>query len=458
MASLGELFISLGFDVDDTKLKAFKNAIRDTHEDMAKLGRTAAEALGVITTAAAGLALFVQHSADGATKLGNMALMFGANAQAAQTFANALHQVNSVVSVSSGIDMFGKFSRIVKGEIPLGAGGADAVALLGGYKPGEGFLGTSADDVIRRFAQNYAVMKKQFGAGYGVFLDKAGLGAAAEPAIAELASNPSRYEAASQYNMTQDQIAALKEYAQSTAEFHEAITRFENTVAAHLAPALTQFFNAITAILDRLPSADAVGDRLLAEKEKRDQEGFFQYWIGDMYDVMTGSKQLGPFFGNGSGTRGARNNNPGNIKYGPFAQAHGATGSDDRGFAIFPESGMGMAAISYLLRAYAGQHINTIHGIVGRYTSGDSPSIQAAYERMLETTTGRGAGEHLNISDPNVLRQLVAGIIRQENGSKNVTINVHSNATDNNEVAKLVADHFQNRILNPTNAQTNLGY
>jgi hypothetical protein len=36
-----------------------------------------------------------------------------------------------------------------------------------------------------------------------------------------------------------------------------------------------------------------------------------------------------------AGTRSYRNNNPGNIKYGPFAESCGATGKDKDGFAKF---------------------------------------------------------------------------------------------------------------------------
>lgn len=48
------------------------------------------------------------------------------------------------------------------------------------------------------------------------------------------------------------------------------------------------------------------------------------------------------------GTRSWRNNNPGNIEYGPFARAHGAIGTDGR-FAIFPDEATGTAAQAALL-------------------------------------------------------------------------------------------------------------
>jgi hypothetical protein len=49
-----------------------------------------------------------------------------------------------------------------------------------------------------------------------------------------------------------------------------------------------------------------------------------------------------------AGARPTRNNNPGDLEYGPFAVANGATGTDGR-FAIFPDSDTGFAAMKALL-------------------------------------------------------------------------------------------------------------
>ena len=49
------------------------------------------------------------------------------------------------------------------------------------------------------------------------------------------------------------------------------------------------------------------------------------------------------------GSRSWRNNNPGNIKYGVFARACGATGRDSGGFAIFPDYETGFSALKKLV-------------------------------------------------------------------------------------------------------------
>ena len=55
------------------------------------------------------------------------------------------------------------------------------------------------------------------------------------------------------------------------------------------------------------------------------------------------------------GSRAARNNNPGNLEYGPFTKTQGATGGDPR-FAIFPTPEMGFAALHnlFLTEPYRG--------------------------------------------------------------------------------------------------------
>lgn len=242
MASLGELFISLGFDVDDQKLKNFKNNLRDTHEEMTKLGTVAATALGTLT-------LLVQNSADGAVRLNNMALMFGANTQAAQTFANALHQVNSQISVSAGQSMFGQFSQLILGKIPLGQGAAGALALLGGgYQPG---TGQTPQQILENLATHYDQMKGQLGVGYGVQLENLGL-AGAEGVIAELAHNPQEYNRAGQYDTSQESLNKLSGYAKSVAELDEAYTHFANDMSTELAPLLERGIHTLINALNYL--------------------------------------------------------------------------------------------------------------------------------------------------------------------------------------------------------------
>jgi hypothetical protein len=82
--------------------------------------------------------------------------------------------------------------------------------------------------------------------------------------------------------------------------------------------------------------------------------------------------------------RGVRNYNPGNIEYGPFAQRHGATGTDGR-FAIFQDMGAGYAAQEALLRSYMERGIATPQDIIARWApAADGNNVSAYAGRVSE--------------------------------------------------------------------------
>lgn len=115
----------------------------------------------------------------------------------------------------------------------------------------------------------------------------------------------------------------------------------------------------------------------------------------------------------GGGNRGLRNNNPGNIEYGPFAIKHGAIGTDGR-FAIFPTIEIGRAAANSLLDSYQRQGINTIGGIINRYAPKKDHNDVVAYGAALSKATGRGLNDQLLPSDR---AALLAAIFAHESGA-----------------------------------------
>lgn len=111
-------------------------------------------------------------------------------------------------------------------------------------------------------------------------------------------------------------------------------------------------------------------------------------------------------------TRGERNNNPGNIIYGRFAQRMGATGEDSGGFAIFPSALQGINAIGANLRSYGRKGFNTPFEIAHRWSTTD----QDAYTKRLANLFGGNPNQQLDMNDPAVIASLSRGIITQENG------------------------------------------
>jgi hypothetical protein len=116
--------------------------------------------------------------------------------------------------------------------------------------------------------------------------------------------------------------------------------------------------------------------------------------LDQLVDAVESYRKLGIGGGGGSSsgggnTRGDRNNNPGNIEYGAFARAHGATGSDGR-FAIFPDRASGESAMGELLaKNYQGL---TLAQIQRKWVGNDDPNYLASMskrDRQSVRTTSR---------------------------------------------------------------------
>jgi hypothetical protein len=125
------------------------------------------------------------------------------------------------------------------------------------------------------------------------------------------------------------------------------------------------------------------------------------------------SSGAGGMFGSSS-NRGARNMNPGNLRFGDFAKAHGAIGADDKGFAIFPDAMTGYAAMGALLRGkqYAGGGLDTVSGIISKYAP-SSENDTAGYIAAVAKDIGVDPNAHLNAAQ---LDALQARMARQETG------------------------------------------
>jgi uncharacterized membrane protein YgcG len=85
------------------------------------------------------------------------------------------------------------------------------------------------------------------------------------------------------------------------------------------------------------------------------------------------------------GDRNWRDNNPGNIEAGAFADAHGAIGSDGR-FAIFPDADTGMRALQSLLTSSSYQGL-TIEEAMEQYAPA-SENDTAAYTAFIANNVG----------------------------------------------------------------------
>jgi hypothetical protein len=97
--------------------------------------------------------------------------------------------------------------------------------------------------------------------------------------------------------------------------------------------------------------------------------------------------------------RGIRNNNPGNIVYGKFAQSMGATGSDGR-FAVFQSMEDGIKAAIKLLEGYVAKGTDTVRKIISKWAPANenntSSYIDAVAKKLGISADARLSGDQLS--------------------------------------------------------------
>lgn len=219
-------------------------------------------------------------------------------------------------------------------------------------------------------------------------------------------------------------------------------------------PALTMIINALVSVLERIPAGTLAG--VITGGAAGAVAGSVIPGVGTIGGAIVGGA-IGGLAGEAYGgrgvtsgqTRGDRNNNPGNIEYGPWAIAHGAFGSDGR-FAIFPNAATGEAAMAALLQErYRGL---TLADIQKRWVHGSTyaGAPDAGYLGAMSKATGLRPGDVPNLNDPAILKALMHGMMRGEGtdglggnktSSVNIgTINVSSNKADPKAVADQIPD------------------
>lgn len=116
----------------------------------------------------------------------------------------------------------------------------------------------------------------------------------------------------------------------------------------------------------------------------------------------------------GKGTLAWRNNNPGNIRNGAFADAHGAfKGKSNHRFAIFPDHATGFAALLALLKTQAYQPLSVMKAMA-RYAPSTDSNDPVAYARTLSKLTGLDVDRTLSSLNDTDLRKFATGIQKVE--------------------------------------------
>lgn len=112
------------------------------------------------------------------------------------------------------------------------------------------------------------------------------------------------------------------------------------------------------------------------------------------------------------GTLAWRNNNPGNIRAGAFANDHGAIGVGPSGFAVFPDEATGRNAIGSLLRTRGYSNLS-IGDAIARYAPPNENNVEA-YHNAIRQQTGLDINRTISDLNDSELDQVVGAIRHQE--------------------------------------------
>jgi hypothetical protein len=119
------------------------------------------------------------------------------------------------------------------------------------------------------------------------------------------------------------------------------------------------------------------------------------------------------------GTRAWRNNNPGNIVAGRFADRHGAIG-EAGGFAVFPDEAAGRQALDALLGTRAYQQL-TVGAAISRYAP-PNENDTGQYVRNIEQFAGVSASKRMDQLTPEEKTRVIDAIRRIEDWQEGKTV------------------------------------
>lgn len=253
--NVGELFVSLGFDVDDASLKDFNAKIVEGRNEILTMSAAATGAVYALN------AMF-ESSAHNALQLKNFTEQTGYSAEALQKWQAVIHETNPAVGLEEAANGYKKLAQTLI-DIRQGKGNSGALAMLGvTYDPNmtpEKALAQVAAHLKETIAQN----------GIGFVTDKLnsiGIGAGAIDALKLYGDNLAEFQRmGGAAVVTQEDIDRNIEYAKTIAQIDVEWQKFKMEFTAEWAgtainaikyadDTLKEFGKNVTAVFDYVRS------------------------------------------------------------------------------------------------------------------------------------------------------------------------------------------------------------
>lgn len=150
-----------------------------------------------------------------------------------------------------------------------------------------------------------------------------------------------------------------------------------------------------------------------------------------------------------TGDRNWRNNNPGNLEYGPFAQAQGATGSDGR-FAVFPDQQSGRKAMGEKLFKSDDYKGKNLSAAIAKWAPASDGNDTASYQKAVLAVVG-GRDRKMFSYTPAEQQKIMDAIQQKEGYRAGTTQTVGT--TPAKKAAIVQAKSELQEIMQPTSLQ-----
>lgn len=217
--NIGELFVDLGFDVDDKKLKEFNQSIKDGAGEMLKMS-------AIATGAVYALNAFFENSGQKAVAFRQFTMETGFASEALQKWQTLIHLTNPNVGIEEAANGYKKLAQTLI-DIRQGKGNSGALAMLGVTYD----TNMTPEKVLEQVAAHAQEVIKQNGVGF--FTDKLnsiGIGAGAINAL--MLSAQQRDQMTSGLILSPEQLQRLVQYQVAIADLTTKFEYFKTVVAA----------------------------------------------------------------------------------------------------------------------------------------------------------------------------------------------------------------------------------
>ena len=277
---VGDLFIALGFQVDDKKLKDFNDNIKTGTLALGSMSATAAAAVYAVNR-------FTASSVDSSVKLSNLTAQTGVAAEEVQRFYNVAGRLNTDITLDDTINAFTQLADVIAqaklGQGPTGEAGMLGLDNIGGMTPLE---------VIKQLRENFKNNVAAWGQGdervIQNLMKQIGLGPefiqtikATDEEFNRLYNNPI---------LNGDAQAKLVELAKATKEMNFQWELFKGNMSAKFSPTIINFMENLNAVLGKTVELTGEASSKFDEfQQKHDPEGKITRNVGNAAAIATGA-------------------------------------------------------------------------------------------------------------------------------------------------------------------------